>query len=60
MKETVKAHSIVVGLGIILSVIGIVIGAAVFPNWESHHDFEMKFAKNVSEKYSSYYAINAD
>ena len=60
MKRTVKAHSFLAVLGVVLSVVGIVVGAAVFPNWESHHDFELTFAKNVAEKYSSYYAVDAD
>jgi len=38
----------------------LVIGACIFPNWESHTEFDMSFMKNDTEKYSSYYAVNAD
>ncbi len=60
MKRTTKAHAFLTILGIALSVAGLVIGALIFPNWESHHDFELNFAKNISEKYSSYYDVDTD
>lgn len=32
----------------------------VFPNWDSHADIEVSFAKNTSEKITSYYSVNSE
>lgn len=60
MSQRIKIFDI----GLVLGIIGILVsggfGLLLFPNWESHADFEMTFAKNVSEKTSSYYAVNSD
>ncbi len=60
MKKAIKAFFDPITLAIIGIVVSIAFGVVAFPNWESHAEFKLTFAKNVSEKVSSYQSVRSD
>ena len=60
MRKAIKAFFDPITLAIIGIVISVVAGVVAFPNWESHKEFTLTFAKNVPEKKSDYLSVNTD